>query len=101
AFMAIKGWKKNSQGEFVDIAEPDLELARAILYGDQYFAEKAKIMQAIGSAHQSIMQRMEQNIQRADSEALRYEWINLALVLTLLSVIIASFVLLWRLYINP
>ncbi|MBY7667093.1 response regulator [Vibrio anguillarum] len=101
AFMAIKGWKKNSQGEFVDTGEPDLELARAILYGDQYFAEKAKIMQAIGSAHQSIMQRMEQNIQRADSEALRYEWINLALVLTLLSVIIASFVLLWRLYINP
>ncbi|MCS0350559.1 response regulator [Vibrio ordalii] len=101
AFMAIKGWKKNSQGEFSDTGEPDLDLARSLLYGQQYFAEKAKIMQAIGSAHRSIMQRMEQNIQSADSEALHYEWISLVLVLTLLSVIIISFILLWRLYINP
>ncbi|QXC58855.1 response regulator [Vibrio mimicus] len=101
AFMAVTGWKKEFQGEYRYTGEPDLNYARSLLYSEKYFLEKAKIMAAIGSAHANIVQRIESQMKAVDEQALYYERLNLILVAVLLAAIIASFILLWIVYIAP
>lgn len=101
AFMAIQGFKKSENGSFIDTGKPDLVLARQLLYGDQYFSEKSKIMAAIGSAHKSIVARIENKILEVDEEERFYQTLNNGLLGLLLSTIGLSFILLWRLYISP
>lgn len=101
AFMAIKGFKKDDKGEFADVGQPDLLMARRLLYSERYFTEKAKIMSAIAAAHQSILLRMDQKITRSNQEAMFYEDVKNVLLLILLLIIFSSFALLWRLYIYP
>lgn len=101
AFMAVKGWKKEFAGEYRYTGEPDLNFARSLLYSEKYFLEKAKIMAAIGSAHGNIVRRIQSQANAADEKAQYYERISLVLVSLLLSAIIASFVLLWMVYVAP
>lgn len=101
AFMAIKGWKKDADGEFRDTGQPDLIYARTLLYSDEYFLEKAKIMAAIGSAHSNIVARIEAKVANAEQKAKFYERANLILLSILLSAIIVSSILLWAVYISP
>lgn len=101
AFMAVKGWKKEFAGEYRYTGEPDLSFARSLLYSEKYFLEKAKIMAAIGSAHGNIVRRIQSQANAADEKAQYYERISLVLVSLLLSAIIASFVLLWMVYVAP
>lgn len=101
AFMAVKGWKKEFAGDYKYTGEPDLNFARSLLYSEKYFLEKAKIMAAIGSAHSNIVRRIESQVKAAEGQAEYYEKVNIVLVSLLLSAIIASFVLLWVVYIAP
>ncbi|EKF9772421.1 response regulator [Vibrio cholerae] len=101
AFMAVKGWKREFAGEYRYTGEPDLNFARSLLYSEKYFLEKAKIMAAIGSAHSNIVDRIESEVRAADEKAQFYERVNLVLVSLSLLVIIASFILLWVIYIAP
>nr|MDT0253146.1 ATP-binding protein [Endozoicomonas sp.] len=101
ALMAVKGFKKGEDGEFTDLSSPDLEHARSLLYGKKYFSEKAKIMSAIGASHTAIVERIEAQIGVVSKKEARYAMVSSVLVATLLSIIILSFILLWRLYIGP
>ncbi|TXZ87398.1 response regulator, partial [Vibrio cholerae] len=63
--------------------------------------EKAKIMAAIGSSHSNIVERIESQVRSADKKAQYYERVNSVLVSLLLLAIMASFVLLWIVYVAP
>lgn len=101
AFMAIKGFKRDSSGVFIDTGSPDLAFARNLLYSDLYFTEKANIMTAIGQARQAIVTRIDNKITLVDQSVGQYETIEFTLVIILLFVIATSFILLWRTYIAP
>lgn len=101
AFLAVKGIKLLDQGQEVDTGQPDLQYAQSLLYSKKYFAEKAKIMRAVGSAHQAIVHRIENSIANFDQKALEYRRIYLILMAILMASIALSFALLWHLYISP
>ncbi len=101
AFLAIKGYQQVEDGKLVYTGEPDLEKAQSLLYGDEYFAEKERIMKAIASANKSILDRIEGQIAEANLLADKYEAIKRAILGILLLSIAVSFLLLWRLYISP
>ncbi|EOK5724349.1 response regulator [Vibrio vulnificus] len=101
AFLAVKGFKLEPDGKELYTGKPDLPYAQSLLYGKVYFEEKAKIMKAIGSAHQAIVHRIEGNIEQTDTQELQYQYVYRVLVAILLASIVVSFTLLWRLYISP
>ncbi len=79
----------------------NLRKAQSILYSNEYFQEKAKIMSGIGSAHELILERITSGISEAESTEQALQHLHNALIITLLLSIILSFILLWRWYINP
>ncbi|KOO08845.1 PAS domain-containing hybrid sensor histidine kinase/response regulator [Vibrio hepatarius] len=101
AFLAVKGITRQDDGREIDTGEPNLAYAQALLYSKKYFAEKAKIMSAIGSAHQAIVFRIENDIAEVDQQAVLYKQLYLLLMVILIASIVLSFALLWHLYINP
>lgn len=101
AFLAVKGIKILEQGQEIDTGVPDLQYAQSLLYSKKYFAEKAKIMRAVGSAHKAIVYRIENSINNFDRKALEYRNMYLTLMTILLASIALSFALLWHLYISP
>ncbi|MCG9783729.1 response regulator [Vibrio brasiliensis] len=101
AFLAVKGIKLVDNGTEIDTGKPDLAYAQSLLYSKRYFAEKAKIMRAVGSAHQAILFRIENNIANVDQQTQEYRRIYLVLMTILLASIALSFTLLWHLYISP
>ena len=44
AMAAVRGLFPDERGEFTRKGKPDLELARSLLYGQEYHASKAKVM---------------------------------------------------------
>lgn len=101
AFLAVKGIKLVDNGEEIDTGKPDLPYAQSLLYSKKYFAEKAKIMRAVGSAHQAVLYRIENNIANVDQQTQEYRSVYLVLMTILLASIALSFTLLWHLYISP
>ncbi len=101
AFQAIKGYKPTNDGQYIHTGIPDLNYAQSLLYGDKYFSEKAEIMREIGSAHQSILHRINDTIKTTQIEEEKYQEIYTTLVAILFASIVISFALLWNIYINP
>ncbi|WP_045496052.1 PAS domain-containing hybrid sensor histidine kinase/response regulator [Vibrio hyugaensis] len=101
AFLAVKGIKLLDNSKEVDTGQPDLAYAQYLLYSKKYFAEKAKIMHAVGSVHQAILYRIENNIANVDQQTQDYGRVYLILITILLASIVLSFALLWHLYISP
>ncbi len=101
AFEAIKRDKPRHLGSDKNALKTEMTLAQSLLYGEEYFSEKSKIMKAIGSAHQSILTRILSNIERAKEKSRQQTNIYSGLGAVLIFSIILSFVLLWRLYIKP
>lgn len=101
AFLAIKGYRQEENGNLVDMGQADLRTAQSLLYGERYFSEKEKIMKAIATANQSILSRIQGEISLAEGQVRRYEALNSAILVVLLLSISLSFILLWRMYISP
>ncbi len=101
AFNAIEGRYKDQSGQWVLTGNSDLKRAQTLLYSDQYFTEKAKIMAAIASAHHSILERLNAEIAADELRIQSNEQISLVLFIGLIFAICVSFILLWRLYISP
>ena len=101
AFNAIKGLKQDKYGNWNIQGLPDSDLARQILFSNDYFDEKAKIMTEIEQAYHSVESRLNNKIVQLDSEYARVQLANTILIVLLVSNIIISFYLLWSLYIRP
>ncbi|WP_104398505.1 hybrid sensor histidine kinase/response regulator [Vibrio penaeicida] len=101
AFNAIEGRQQDQNGQWVLTGVGDLDRARSLLYSDQYFSEKAKIMAAISSAHNSILKRLNSEIMANEAAIHSNEQVSLVLFFALIAAIGVSFILLWRLYISP
>ncbi|KAF7771532.1 hypothetical protein PCIT_a4134 [Pseudoalteromonas citrea] len=101
AFNAIKGISQDKFGNWTEAVEPDLAAAQRILYSDQYFVEKAKIMGAIDDAHWHMSNKLKAQI-TTNAEALMYAHKIQKLMSVVLIISIAmSFYLLWKMYIKP
>ncbi|BCL73561.1 hybrid sensor histidine kinase/response regulator [Vibrio nigripulchritudo] len=101
AFNAIEGKIKTENGKWAEGGDQNLELARDLLYGETYFSEKAKIMAAVASAHNAILQRLNTEITINENKVKTNETTSLVLFICLITAIVVSFFLLWRLYISP
>ncbi|WP_087016296.1 response regulator [Thaumasiovibrio subtropicus] len=101
AFQAIKGFRLDPFGNYVDTGTADLQHAQALLFSNTYFNEKAKIMAAISNANQSIIKRLELSLQGVQSDATKLTHYEMVVVSLLIFSTILSLLLLMRFYINP
>ncbi|ALO41185.1 Multi-sensor hybrid histidine kinase [Pseudoalteromonas phenolica] len=101
AFNAMKGLTQDQFGNWNVQGEPNFELARKILFSDEYFAAKANIMTEIEQAYHSVESRLNNQVKRLKEEYEVVHFANSILIILLVSNIIISFYLLWSLYIKP
>lgn len=72
AMNAMKGKLQDEKGEFSIIGEPDPEMAKQIVFGEEYHEAKKNIMGPINEFLKSIDQRNSQNIAQSDSRVRFY-----------------------------
>ena len=101
AFDAVEGNVRTKNGELIEGGKQNLERARELLYGETYFSEKAKIMAAVASAHNIILERLNREIALSKNRISTNEQVSLGLFIGLITATVMSFLLLWRLYISP
>ncbi len=71
AFNAMKGFFKDSKGQYSIKAKSNQALAVDLLYGKQYHLSKTKIMEPIYQFQRDIHSRMAQKISRTEEHAKR------------------------------
>ena len=92
AMNAVKGTFANDVGEYTVSGQPDLALARSLLFGDEYHRVKANIMRQIDAAFAAVDQRTQRDLESLAFD--RRELQLLAIPLGVLSLIIVGVVLL-------
>ena len=79
AFNAVKGHFMDATGQFTIIKEPDLALARKILFDTQYHTDKINIMKGIDNFYKMMDTRTNQLIANSDAES--SYWLKIVVVL--------------------
>lgn len=62
AMNAVKGVFMDDKGEFTHTGKPDLELAKNLLYSDQYNQAKASIMETVDQVAIHVLERTNNNV---------------------------------------
>jgi methyl-accepting chemotaxis protein len=67
AMSAVKGLYQDAYGEYTVEGEPDMELARNLVFGDAYWLEVGKIMSEIDKFQYKVNERTEKAMKKAEA----------------------------------
>ena len=101
AMNAVKGLYRDAGGNFTVRGEPDLELARTILHGEEYHAAKARIMLLIDDFFTMVKQRIANELALVQKETRLIIVVVLSLALATIAFGAVTFFLLMRRIVVP
>ena len=96
AFNAIKGRFIDENGGFTVTREPDHMLARELVFGDDYYAQKEKILGPIDEFIAMIEQRTQQEVEDDLTRSSRTLWAVIGLIIGLITLAIGYYILLYK-----
>jgi PAS domain S-box-containing protein len=101
AFNAVEGITQDEFGNWTVKIKPDLIKAQQILFSDEYFVEKAKIMSAIDDSHWHMANKLQSKIDKNVNNLMLLHNLQKVMGIALIISICLSFYLLWKMYIKP
>ncbi|MBE0368213.1 hybrid sensor histidine kinase/response regulator [Pseudoalteromonas aurantia] len=101
AFYLVAGMQQDIFGNWTVQGEPDLPAAQRLLFSDEYFIEKAKIMTALDDAHWHMASKLKTRIINNANDLIWMHQLQKLMSIILIVSIALSFYLLWKMYINP
>lgn len=93
AMNAVKGLFPDSQGNYTVQAEPDPDMAIALLHSNQYHIEKAKIVAPIDKFFNKLETRTQQQFESASSEVKSLVIVSTVLMLLVFVVAIIGYLI--------
>ena len=101
AINAVKGRFKDDSGNFSVTGPPDLELARKILYGNNYLKIKSQIMRSLDKFFILMDRRTTFELNRKQSRNVMILWVIVALISMTIGLAVYAFFLFKRRIIYP
>ncbi|KUE81651.1 hypothetical protein ATO46_01570 [Aeromonas schubertii] len=89
------------QGIGTPDGKPDLQTATRLLFSDEYFNEKWRIMQPLGEFYTALTERNLQRQQQAEQQLASFARQQQAGLLLLLLATLCAFAIIWRWYLSP
>ncbi len=101
AMNAVKGKFDDGSGNFTIAKEPDLEMARQIMHGEEYHRAKSEIMEPISEFLAMLDARTAREVQKLRQNGHKYSGVMLSLAGVALAFTLGAFILLRRRVIVP
>ncbi len=101
AMNAVQGRFDNGRGHFDQVGEPDLELARSIMFGDEYLLAKAAIMEPINEFIILLNDRTNQEVTQLRQRGDTLTAVSLAICFLTIALSIASIFVLRKKVLKP
>ena len=101
AFAAVEGRFDNGSGEYIATGEPDLKLARTLLWGDEYIDGKAKIMLPIRQFMDTLNQRTQTELNTLQAKLREMIAQELVILIVLLAYLVGAIFYVWRYILRP
>ncbi len=101
AMNAVKGRFDDGKGGYTRQGEPDLELARRIMFDERYHQEKAKIMRPIDEFEAMLDRRTQAAVEAYAAQANRYLWLIGGLIAATVLINVGSYLIIRRKVVAP
>ncbi len=96
AMNAVKGLYDDGTGNYRVKKEPDLEMARRIMFDDKYHQDKAKIMLPIDEFFSMLDNRTKTTVEEFADKGKSLLWISIIMVLVTISITVLSYLVIRR-----
>ncbi len=96
AMNAVKGLYDDGRGNYTVKKEPNLELARRIMFDDKYHQDKAKIMDPIDDFFKMLDDRTKSTVEEFAAKGQRLLWIIITMVIVVISITVFSYLVIRR-----
>lgn len=101
AMNAVHGRFDDGTGKFTVVGEPDLEMARKIMYGAEYHKAKARIMEPIGEFMSMLDARTAVEVQALREQGRLYSRLTLGLAALAMVFALSAFFVMYRRVVIP
>lgn len=90
AMNAVKGLFEDTSGRLVNTGKPDLELARSLMYSDDYQNYKAQILEPVDEFAALLAQRTRTAVEKASEHQAQMHYLLIALIIGVLVILTAA-----------
>lgn len=101
AFAAVEGRFDSGSGEYIATGEPNFKLAQELLWGDEYFDEKAKIMLPIRQFMDTLNLRTKTELDARLVELSEVIFQEMTILIILLAYLSGTILYVWRNILRP